>query len=204
MSIGALALRPPHVVVGPPVRARPAVMLRLAPPRFVRQLMPPLLSRHSLVVSPTLASCRTTPSATISRAPPPPPVFVMPVGPAPPLYMSRSGSLLHAPPHMLLQLFSVDDASSTLRVAIPVSWRNGPSACSSSCVAVGSPFPLLVAPLSCHLLPPIASLRPSPWAGCRPCLLLGRSAGCHTQLFSRAGWPLPRDKRSGRVPGNSP
>ena len=66
---------------------------------------PPSLSRHSLVVSPTHASRRTTPSATISRAPPsPPPAFVTPVGPAPPPYTSRSGSVSRAP-RMLLPLF---------------------------------------------------------------------------------------------------
>ena len=55
--------------------------------------------------SPMLASRRTTPSATVSQAPPsPPPVFVMPVGPTPPPYTSRPGSS-HAPPRLLLPLF---------------------------------------------------------------------------------------------------
>ena len=66
---------------------------------------PPLLSRHSLVVSPTPAVGRITPLATVSRAAPsPPPVFVTLVGPAPPPYTSLSGSLSHTPPRMLLQI----------------------------------------------------------------------------------------------------
>ena len=47
------------------------------------------------------------------------------------LHAARSASL--APTAL-----PVDDASSPLRVAVPGSWRNGPSACSSSCVAVDS------------------------------------------------------------------
>ena len=105
VRVGALVLCPPHVV-GPAVGARPTVRLCLTPPTCREAAHAPLqsLSRHSLVVSPTHASRRTTPSDTVSRAPPsPPPAFVTPVGP---LYTSRCGSVSRAPPRLVLPLFS--------------------------------------------------------------------------------------------------
>ena len=99
---------------------------------------PPSLSRHSLVVSPMLASHRTSPSATVSQAPPSPPRFCYAGGArsstvhaALRLVVARSSS------HVTAAL-SVNDASSSLRVAVPGSWHYGPSTCSSSCVAVDS------------------------------------------------------------------
>ena len=92
---------------------------------------------------------------------------------------------------LTLTALPVDKASSPLRVAVPSSWRDGPSACSLPCVAVDSPSacPCYRQPrCSRRLLPSIASLRPSTvgpltWAGCRPRLLLGWSAVCRTLSF---------------------
>ena len=164
-------------------------MLRLAPPIVQEAALappPPSLSRLSLVVSPTLAVGRTTLSATVSRAPPSPPlVFVTPVGPAPPPYTLCSGSLSHAPPRMLVPLFpSITPPPSPVHGTL----GNMPAPRPVSQWTPRPPAPTPVASLSCCLIPSIASphpstVCPSPWAGCWPRLLLGLKVVSHMLRF---------------------
>ena len=159
---------------------------------------PPLLSWHYLVVAPTHASRRTNPLATVSRAPPSsPPVFVTPVGPAPPLYTFRSSSVSRSSSHVTAAL-SVDDASSMLRVAVPVSWRIGPPPAprpasqstprlpvpATGSPAVPSPPPVDRVPTSIDRLSLVMD-----WLPTTPSVRSERRVS-HTDVSSRSGGPL--------------
>ena len=141
----------------------------------------PPLSRHSSVVSPAHAYCRATPSATFSRAPPSPPLFILPL---PPPYTSHSISASPASaPHSLMPFFP-----SMMRPPCYESPSPVPSVCSSSFVAVDA-----AVTCSHRLPPPCVSLRPSTVcpSGYRSRLLLGLSAGSRSPLFLGEGKALP-------------
>ena len=112
------------------------------------------------------------------------------MGPAPPPYKLRSGSLSHGLPRLLLLLFPSMTPPPCYVSPSPFRGAMGPSLLLvlRHSHLLGHLLPLLLAPLSHRLLPSIASLRPStvcpsPWAGYRPRLLLGRSAMSGTLMF---------------------
>ena len=135
--LGVLVLRPLHVAVGTPVGARPAVTLRLAPPTC-QEAAPPVAVVPLVGGFPCARRAQGHPLGYGQSSPSVASSYVChAVGVRSPSVQILLWLCVTCSSPVTAAL-SVDDASSSLQVAVPVSRCHGPSTCSSSCVAVDS------------------------------------------------------------------